>query len=220
MVADGERDDPYPREADMRLWIVVCAGLLLFGCDEPGAVDRTAQDVKLNETLAVSHLRALVGAQVHAKSLCMLDVDGDGEGEYGFLSELSGGATPRGSGAGLKLNLLGGGFEGADGSGPATVDGYRYRVFLPGTGDEVVGEERDAGARVASDGAEAHWACYAWPEIYGSTGQRTFFVNQDGEVREIDEPSYNGKDGPDAAAAFAKGSGLAGDPDPAWQVVE
>ena len=33
-----------------------------------------------------------------------------------------------------------------------------------------------------SDNCEILWACYAWPETQGSTGNRAFFINQEGDL--------------------------------------
>ena len=54
--------------------------------------------------------------------------------------------------------------------------------------------------------AETTWAAYAWPANYGNTGNRTFFVNQGGDIVATEDSSYSGTGGGtapmEAAAAF------------------
>ncbi len=47
-------------------------------------------------------------------------------------------------------------------------------------------------------------AC-AWPENYGQSGNRTFFIDQDGNRRCTQDAHYSGDDGPAPGAAFANG---------------
>ena len=46
------------------------------------------------------------------------------------------------------------------------------------------------------DAAERKWYCYAWPEQYGLTGWRTFFMNQDGLIMATDVRTYSDDSGP------------------------
>jgi hypothetical protein len=90
--------------------------------------------------------------------------------------------------------------------GEATRNGYLLRVYLPGPGGVGVGEPPEGfptGA-VATDLGEVAWCMYVWPEQYGRTGVRTFFVNQSGEILWTDAPAYSGPGaGPAADAAYA-----------------
>ena len=61
--------------------------------------------------------------------------------------------------------------------------GYRYRIDLP----------RDADLR------EGVWACYARPAEKGVTGNRTFFVNQMGDI--LATGGGGGEPAPDAAGS-------------------
>jgi hypothetical protein len=76
-------------------------------------------------------------------------------------------------------------------------DGYVFQMHLPGPGDENdvypgLAEAGSAGIGGASTTgstpepmAAAHvWVCYAWPLDHGVSGERAFFVNQDGIVCE------------------------------------
>ncbi|QDU83201.1 hypothetical protein Pla163_02990 [Planctomycetes bacterium Pla163] len=76
-------------------------------------------------------------------------------------------------------------------------DGYVFQMHLPGPGDENdvypgLAEAGSTGLGGASTTgttpepmAAAHvWVCYAWPLDHGVSGERAFFVNQDGIVCE------------------------------------
>ena len=78
-------------------------------------------------------------------------------------------------------------------------------MFLPD--DNAVGtNEAAAGGYAAGDLngdlAETTWCCYAWPANYGNTGNRTFFVNQGGDIVATEDSAYTGATGPAANAAF------------------
>jgi hypothetical protein len=50
---------------------------------------------------------------------------------------------------------------------------------------------------------EVVWCCYAWPVKHGSSGLRTFFVNQEGDVLATESAAYTGTGaGPKPDAAF------------------
>jgi hypothetical protein len=179
-----------------------------------------AQTIETNEALTVSHLRSLVGAQVQAQSLSIIDADSDGVGEYAFLGELSCAIKARGPGQGLKMPLLGGGFGQLSTTGLAEVHGYYYRSFLPGPDDVPVGEGPGASSDVDPDGAEEAWLCYAWPVEYGVTGRRTFVVGARQAVRGADLAAFTGRAGPDAGAAFVEGTGFVGELRPEWEELD
>ena len=56
------------------------------------------------------------------------------------------------------------------------------------------------------DLCETTWCAYAWPANYGNTGNRTFFVNQGGDIVATENPAYTAAAGPAAQAAFRVGS--------------
>jgi hypothetical protein len=57
---------------------------------------------------------------------------------------------------------------------------------------------------VDADISETTWCCYAWPTNYGNTGNRSFFVNQGGDIVAVEDNAYSGTGaGPSDEAAFA-----------------
>jgi hypothetical protein len=92
-------------------------------------------------------------------------------------------------------------------SGEITKSGYFYRVYLPNSAGEGVREQPTGGylaGDVDPDLSEVVWVCYAWPNRYGITGRRTFFVGQLGEIFFTEDPDYTGPD----CAGITPGSAL------------
>ncbi|MEM7311295.1 MAG: hypothetical protein AAF682_31805 [Planctomycetota bacterium] len=50
---------------------------------------------------------------------------------------------------------------------------------VPGLAESALGGVNPS-AFPAPDGGEQLWCCYAWPLVAGTTGQRVFFLNQEG----------------------------------------
>ena len=156
-----------------------------------------------NETAAVATLRNIVSAQAQFQVTGRADENFNGIGEYGYLPELSGAIGVRG-GAVLVPAVLSTAFRRADANGVVTRSGYLYIIHLPdATGNAVLPSAMNL---IDPALAETTWAAYAWPTNYGSTGSRTFFVNQGGDIIATEDPSYSGTDAAgspfDAASAF------------------
>ena len=164
------------------------------------------------ETAATGTLRSLAAAQSTFVARCLVDQDGDGGGEYGFLQELSGALAARTRAAALAPGEV---FSAAMGNvtagGVASKSGYAYILYLPTAAGAAVTEA--AGAVPAANAANANvqetrWACYSWPMDYGSTGYRCFVVNQQAEVYQASNeqaantPYYTG-DGTGAGDSLA-----------------
>jgi hypothetical protein len=85
-----------------------------------------------------------------------------------------------------------------------TRSGYLYILALPDAAGNAV--RPSAMNLVDPDLAETTWAAYAWPTNYGSTGSRTFFVNQGGDIVATEDPTYSGPHAAgsplDASSAF------------------
>ncbi len=179
-----------------------------------------------NETTAIWTLKNIFSAQEQFRDSAVVDADGDRRGEYGFFGEMSGGAALRTTGIRIPVSVLGREFRSVDVAGTVWHSGYFFRVFLAARGGHGVVEwgaplagwpERDVTDEwdmpVDADLAELYWCCYAWPEQYGESGRRTFFINQAGHIRAVDDARYSGEDGPSAGAAFSTGvrDGIIGD---------
>jgi prepilin-type N-terminal cleavage/methylation domain-containing protein len=133
-----------------------------------------------NETSAVSILRGITTAQSQFQRALYADENKDGTGEYGFFAEMGGSVFVRGTTRRAPATLSGS-LSIVNGTGEVTRSGYVYRLYLPETGG--VGHRENpgggVGAGVLNAGlAEVSWACYAYPEHYGGSGNRTYFANE------------------------------------------
>ena len=164
--------------------------------------------ISANENAAIATLRSIASAQAQLESSSAIDTDADGGGEFGFFGELAGVAqlrefdpaaplVPRLSGQPLDPPILPTAFGNtiADAGGEAVVErqGYIFKMYLPGplngvdipgvaeTGAPGIGGAT-AGNMPDSDNCEVIWACYAWPATAESTGNRVFFINQEGDL--------------------------------------
>ncbi len=173
-----------------------------------------------NEIGAIAILRTTADSQEWFRSQTLVDVDGDGEGEFGSLAELTGADGPRTNTDGTKRGAipavlpLSPSLRPMSDQGLTFKAGYTYRVFLPGESGKAVHEHaRDAGTAkgvaftgaVDTDAAESTWWAYSWPVGYGNSGRRAFFIHHDGVVFETDNQrrQYSGEVRmPDALAAF------------------
>ncbi|MCI0343722.1 MAG: DUF2950 family protein [Planctomycetales bacterium] len=156
-----------------------------------GPPSRSSRKIGTNESSAIGTLRALTTAQEQFKQQAVVDQDGNGTGEYGWLGELAGIDPTRGTGgvAGPKMStspfiasILGV----KDSEGRAQKSGYYYRLFLPAAGAGPAKAETQAhagtGSSADADNQEVRWACYAWPVKPGVSGNRAFFAGHQGEV--------------------------------------
>ena len=168
-----------------------------------------------NETAAIATLRNISSAQAQFQATSKGDGDNDGTGEFGSFSELSGaidvrtGVMPVTS----QLNppVLSGAFRNPDANGYVSRSGYYFAIYLPDPGG--LGLLADANGfdfnDIDQDLAETTWCCYAWPVNYGNSGNRTFHVNQTGDVTSTENVAtpYDGTTlEPPAGAAFRTGT--------------
>jgi prepilin-type N-terminal cleavage/methylation domain-containing protein len=156
-----------------------------------------------NESAAISTLRSISSAQAQFQSSGAVDTDNDGGGEYGLFGEMSGvfpmrisnGAVPFAPAAGaapndlLNPSVLSAAFGTVDANGVVTRSGYCFQMFLPqvtGAGGLTPGVAENAGGGFVGtedpNNCEVLWACYAWPINAGQTGNRAFFINQEGDL--------------------------------------
>ncbi len=183
--------------------------------------------VSANESAAISTLRSISSAQAQLQSSGAIDVDQDGGGEYGYFGELGGTMPLRESdGAGgtavggatetLQPPMLSGALGIVDANGRVTRSGYLFQMWLPDANAVVggVAEAAGGGVDVASapdpDNSEVMWACYAWPLDYQQTGNRAFFVNQDGDILQTNNRDLN-YDGTATVPGFDAAYTVAGD---------
>jgi prepilin-type N-terminal cleavage/methylation domain-containing protein len=158
-----------------------------------------------NETAAIATLRNIISAESQFQTTSRADENNNGVGEYGTFGEMSGSIGVRGN-AVLNPPVLSTAFRTVNANGEVSRSGYLFAMYLPdATGDglaEVAGGGADT--NVDADLAETTWCCYAWPANFGNTGNRSFFVNQGGDIVTTEDQNYSGSgNGPDANSAFS-----------------
>jgi prepilin-type N-terminal cleavage/methylation domain-containing protein len=91
-------------------------------------------------------------------------------------------------------------FDDPSGDGVVERQGYYFKMFLPAplaggliTARPESDSSTDGGAKAGDMGAnwgtancEIMWSCYAWPVEVGKTGNRAFFINQEGDLISYD----------------------------------
>ncbi len=173
-----------------------------------------------NESNAISTLRNLVSGQAQFQQTAAVDEDQDGTGEYGTFSEMSGimplntrGGNPNAPATPLAPPVLAASFRTAfaNANGEVSKSGYIFRIYLPDAAGLGVGEANGAFAAVPdSDLCENVWCAYAWPANLGSSGNRAFFTNQQGEIIQttMNAVTYTGPGaGPTPGAALDANNG-------------
>jgi prepilin-type N-terminal cleavage/methylation domain-containing protein len=174
-----------------------------------------------NETSAISTLRSVSSSQAQFQASAKADVDTDGTGEFGLFREMSGGVGVRTNNTGgtqgnvLNPPVLSGAFRTFNAASEVSRSGYLFHMFLPAAGGAGV-PELATGALATpldSDLAETSWCTYASPASYSTSGNRTFFVNQTGDITGCDVPLYTGSGifvASNAGAAFKAGGAATG----------
>ncbi|GEM_PF-2571109 len=142
--------------------------------------------VGANESNAMGSLKAISTGQVMFMSDGLVDQNGNGRGEFGFLSELGGAAPCRKSGTQVESEFYIPAVLGkVDAHGVAKKNGYCFKVYLPdGRGGAVEETDREV-PRVGREGArmqERAFIVYAWPEEPGKTGLRMFAIDPQGMI--------------------------------------
>jgi prepilin-type N-terminal cleavage/methylation domain-containing protein len=177
-----------------------------------------------NETSAVATLRALVTAQMQTQTAASIDTDGDGIAEYGYLGELAGSAPVRVAVGGAPAAGVAGVDEiepspliqalGRVANGVVTHSGYVFQLWLADAAGAGVAEDATGGKLAApfpdSDNSEIYWCAYGWPISAGGTGNKAFFVNQEGVVLQSANRgagAYGGTATPPAFDAAYTGAG-------------
>jgi prepilin-type N-terminal cleavage/methylation domain-containing protein len=162
-----------------------------------------------NETAAIATLRNIISAQAQFQTTSRADENNNGVGEYGTFAEMSGAIGVRG-GAILHPPVLSTAFRTVNANGEVGRSGYLFAMWLPDAAGDGLPEVGGGGADAAVDPdfAETTWCCYGWPANHGNSGNRTFFVNQGGDIVATDDQSYSGSGGgPASNSAFAPGGG-------------
>lgn len=142
-----------------------------------------------NESAAIATLKNISSGQSQCQASGVIDVNGNGQGEYGFFGELSGRVPVRnntGATQTITPPVLSTAF-GNIANAQVSRSGYLFQMYLPdvngvGQPEDATGGDPDNGQTVDPGQAETLWCCYAWPQVQGNSGKRTFFVNQSGDI--------------------------------------
>jgi len=167
-----------------------------------------------NETASVSTLRSISSSQAQFQASAKADVDNDGQGEFGMFRELSGAVAVRTDVAGtntggsvLNPPVLSGAFRTLNANAEVSRSGYMFKMFVPDSAGVAVEETQSgnplAGTLTSADMSETTWCTYSWPANYSTSGNRTFFVNQTGDITSTDDSAYSGTGDFDTANAEA-----------------
>jgi hypothetical protein len=160
-----------------------------------------------NESKAILVLRDLVQKQARFKNARYMDEDQDGRGEYGSFGELSGLSflLRNGIGVAAPLNppLLPLPFQTISMAGHVALSGYHFVVFLPDAAFSGRHDVANGGPdpNIDPDKCETVWCAYAWPTSAGTTGNRAFFVNQQGKILQT-SMAVTQYSGPNLAPAY------------------
>lgn len=173
--------------------------------------------ISANENAAIATLRSIASAQAQLEASSAIDTDADGGGEYGYFGELAGTDPLRIWNAGPALGVAGNELTpailptafGNIANSLVERSGYNFQIFLPLAlnGVNIPGQAEAAGGGAVagslpdSDNCEVLWCCYAWPATKGSTGNRAFFINQEGDLLQTLNPDTAATGPYDALAA-------------------
>ncbi len=140
--------------------------------------------INANESAAMATLKNLSSGQAQLQASGAQDANCNGNGEFGFFGEMSGAAPLRNAEAKHRVPMsppvVSAAFQRVQ-QGRVHRGGYVFEMWLPAVGGGWISEhELAAGREVDAAAAETMWMCYAWPESPGSTGVRTFLMNQAG----------------------------------------
>ena len=144
-----------------------------------------------NESAAIATLKNISSGQSQCQASGVIDVNGNGQGEYGFFGELSGRVAVRnntGATQAISPPVLSTAFGNINGQSNVSRSGYLFRMYLPDATQAGIIEAATTGGDpgntlgVDAGQAETLWCCYAWPQVQGNSGKRAFFVNQSGDV--------------------------------------
>jgi type IV pilus assembly protein PilA len=178
--------------------------------------------ISANENASIATLRSIAAAQQQFQASCAVDTDADGGGEFAFFAELAGSVPMRIYDGATGLPALGAAPDDqldppylatafgnivADAAAEGVIErqGYYFKIFLPGPTVGGItaglpeagaggGRAADMGAAWGSANCEIYWSAYAWPVDAEKTGNRVFYINQEGDIIQFDnrDQTYEG----------------------------
>ncbi|HEX6811070.1 MAG TPA: prepilin-type N-terminal cleavage/methylation domain-containing protein [Planctomycetota bacterium] len=166
-----------------------------------------------NESAAIATLKNIASAQAQSQASAVIDSNNNGLGEYAFFAEMAGTVSVRGSSITINPPTLSTAFGTINAQSCVARSGYLFCMFLPSaalTGCvEAAGIGGGPGTPVVDPNqCETLWCCYAWPQVAGNSGKRTFFTYQSGDVlmTAATFATYSGTTGPAYNAAYRVGT--------------
>lgn len=178
-----------------------------------------------NETSAVSVLRAIVASQMQAQTANSIDTDADGLSEFAYFGELAGTIPARKAVGGAPAP----GVVGVDELAPSPLisalgnvsggvvmrSGYVFQMWLADNAGAGIAEDptggKTSGPFPDPNNGETIWCAYGWPIAAGSTGNKCFFVNQEGVILQSANRGVGSYSGLAAGPAFDAAFTVAGD---------
>lgn len=155
-----------------------------------------------NETATIATLRNISSAQAQYQAAAFRDHDHDGTGEFGSFRELAGVVPAREGGLPLNPPALSGAFRTVNENGAVERSGYRFLIYLPDAEGKGVVADGAAIAGIDAQKSEGSYCVYAWPVRQGHSGDRTFLLNQTGDVFTTETEDYTGSRAPKPGAGF------------------
>lgn len=209
-------------------WARWAAVLLAVGAVGWGA--KVSVDAwRLRDLGIIGVMRSLAASNESFRLGSIVDQDGDGNGEYGWLGELAGTEPCRVFGNTMSASPYTAQILGIkDAAGRAEWHGHYVRLALPTAGGGWTWEPRRLppvpfpprpSSQGDADAQEQRWVAYGWPVHGAAFGGHTVVTGWTGEVYRCDESvrAYWGDSGPGPDAAFdASGSLPSGPPPTGW----
>jgi prepilin-type N-terminal cleavage/methylation domain-containing protein len=177
-----------------------------------------AARLNANESAAIATLKNISSGQAQCQASGAIDANGNGQGEYGFFAELSGKVAVRGSTLTISPPVLSTAFGNITAQSTVARSGYLFKMFLPDPTQQGCIEAATVGGGAGTPAVDASqcetlWCCYAWPQVQGNSGKRSFFINQSGDVLATGNSNYSGTTTvPVFNAAFRAGTASMGMP--------
>lgn len=191
--------------------------LLLAGLGGAGAAAWYSREwVVERQEGPLKALFSLASAQEQYQQCCVVDMDQDGMGEYGWLGELAGTEKCRGSRQTMNVSpFVAVALGKKDAKGRSTHLGLVFQMALPAPDNRWEFEPAKLPAKgypakpagyPYADLRETRWLCYAWPAESSLDQRKTYYVSQTGNVWVTDAKvtPYRGAKGPRVSAAFPK----------------
>ncbi len=189
----------------------VGAGVALYAWVAPMIVIMRAQ--RRSEATIVAALGRVAASQAAVQAAGSIDLDSDGIGEYGSLSDLLGWRSPSGGAesraAAVRAALKPNGWM-WDRLRNLRFGSFNVVVYLPSVEGRAMAADAhphgfpDPLERIDVDVAETTWCAYAWPSEDAKFAAHAYVVSSSGVVLRT-EDYYSRDDAPRPGAAFVSG---------------